>query len=346
MLRRCILGFCGFWLVAAAAPPPAIIDLTGDFVRIYEATRGIPKAERVARFKAEMARRIPGFYEAKRRDWSDAEYDDLIDRSFERFPKIEVAFKARAASVASQLADAQIDFARTFPDIGAMPPTYLLHSLGEMDGGTRELGGRTVLVFGADQIARVHRADANERPFFEHELFHVYHEPRFKNCNALWCSLWEEGFATYVAATLNPGAKPDELYMPAADLAAIKADPAPAACAVLAHFGSEDEVYYKPLFNGGSHVPGLPERAGYFIGFLVVQQLAASHDFRDLAQWSPAEAEPVVRATLQKLAGKCGPRQSRVLRRTSSDAVASASPSGGSSESVSKPIFAKPQSSY
>ena len=327
MARIFIVLLASIWLVAAAAPP-AIIDLTGDYARIYEATRDMPKAERVARFKAEMARRIPGFYEAKRRGWSGAEYDDLIDRSFARFPAIEVAFKARAAAVAGQLAGAQADFIRTFPDIGALPPTYLLHSLGEMDGGTRDLGGRTVLVFGADQIAKIHRADADERPFFEHELFHVYHEARFKGCKGLWCSLWEEGFATYVAATLNPAAKPDELLMPAADLAAIKADPVAAACAVLANFGSTKESDYRPLFTGGSHLPGLPERAGYFLGFLVMQQLAAGREIVAMAQWSPPKAKPLVRATLERMAGTCGPRQSRVLRRTSSDAVASASPAG------------------
>ncbi len=291
--------------VAAAAPPPAIIDLTGDYVRFYDATRDVPTAERVARFKAEMAKRIPGFYDEKRLGIPAADYDTYVAGSFRQFPKIEADFKLRAAAVAGQLADAQADFRRSFPETAAMPPIYLLHSPGEMDGGTRDIGGGTALIFGADVIARVHRADANERPFFQHELFHVYHEPRFKDCKALWCSLWEEGLATYVVATLNPGAKPDELLLPAADLAAVRADPAPVACAMLAKFKSESEEDYRPLFNGGSHLPGLPERAGYFLGFLVAQQLAAGSDVHTVAQWSPAVVEPKVRLAVTGMAGKC-----------------------------------------
>ena len=289
----------------AAAPPPQIIDLTGTYTRFFHATKDMPGPARAARFKAEMAAAIPGFYDEKRVGVSAAEYDTWINRSFERFPAIEAQFTARAAAVAGQLADAQADFARTFPDIGAMPPTYLLHSFNEMDGGTRELGGRTVLVFGADVIARAHRPNANERPFFQHELFHVYHEPLFRDCKPLWCSLWEEGMATYVAASLNPGAKPDELLLPEADLTAIRANPAPAICAVRARFESTDDADYKSLFNGGSHLPGLPERAGYFVGFMVAQKLGAGRTVTELAHWPVAEARVKVAAALRELAPDC-----------------------------------------
>ena len=304
-MRSVILAVLLASLSIAAAPAPKIIDLTGAYTRFFHATEGLPPAARVARFKAEMAAAFPGFYDEKRIGIPAADYDALVARSFERFPAIEAQFTARAAAVAGQLADAQADFARTFPDIGAMPPTYLLHSLGEMDGGTRDFAGPTVLVFGADVIARAHRPNANERPFFQHELFHVYHEPLFKDCKPLWCSLWEEGMATYVAATLNPGAKSDELLLPEADLTAIRANPAPAVCAVRARFESTDDADYKSLFNGGSHLPGLPERAGYFVGFMVAQKLGAGRTVNELAHWPVAEARAKVDATLRELAPDC-----------------------------------------
>ena len=46
---------------AVAAAPPGLVDATGDFARIAHETEGLPTAERVARFKAAMATRVPGF---------------------------------------------------------------------------------------------------------------------------------------------------------------------------------------------------------------------------------------------------------------------------------------------
>jgi hypothetical protein len=299
---------CALALLAVpvqAAPDPAIVDLTGAYVRTYQATKDLPPADRVARFKADVVPLFPGFYSAERIGLPQEKYDAFIARSFERFPAIEADFAARAGAVASQLADAQADFTKAFPGKFTMPPTYLLHSLGEMDGGTREIGGKTVLVFGADVMARAHAADANERPFFQHELFHVYHEPKFAGCEAIWCSLWEEGLATYVAASLNPGAKPADLLLDPETLAAIKADPKIAVCTIRRVAVAKDEDAYRKLFNGGAHFPGLPDRAGYYVGFLVAEGLAKGRTLRTIADWTPAEAKPKVLAELAAMAPDC-----------------------------------------
>lgn len=291
-------------MLGAAAPPP-VTDLTGDFVRYYNAARDLPPAERAQRFRAEIVPLFPGFYSAKRLGMTETKYDNSINYSVEKFPPIEARFISSAASVVQQLAVAQADFARTFPDSGALPPTYLLFSLGEMDGGTREIDGKTVLIFGADIIAQVHAADANERPFFEHELFHVYHEPRMKGCDAIWCSLWEEGLATYVAAQLNPGAKPAELLLDGATLAKLTADPSAAACAIRRVAFSTDDDNYKRLFNGGANLPGLPQRAGYYVGYLVAQKIGNDRSLQALAALSVPQAQTKVLAALDELAKNC-----------------------------------------
>jgi hypothetical protein len=303
MPRAFALLALGF-LLTAAAPPP-LTDLTGPFLRMYEGARGLPPAEQVARFKAEIVPLFPGFYSAERVGATQKDYDSRIARTMERFPTIEARFATASTTVARQLAEAQADFARTFPGSGKLPPTYLLHSLGEMDGGTRDIGGQTVLVFGADVIARVHAADANERAFFEHELFHVYHEPVMKGCEAMWCSLWEEGLATYVAASLNPGAKPQELLLDEATMAKLRADPAPAACIIRRVALSTDDGNYKRLFNGGASMPGQPERLGYYIGELVVEQVGQGKTLPQLAAMPVPEARTRVLAALDRMAPDC-----------------------------------------
>lgn len=299
------LALLALALLPAAAPAPVIIDLTDDFSRVYAATKALPPAEQVARFKAEVAAQFPAFYSAARRNKTEAEYDAIIARAFARHAAIEASFAARSAAVAGQLADAQADFARAFPDLTAMPPIYLVHSLGEMDGGTRELGGKTVLIFGADVIARAHATDANERPFFEHELFHVYHTPVLAQCQQVWCALWEEGLATYVSGVRNPGAKPAELLLPEADMKMVEANRTAAVCAVRQRVTSTADADYNALFVGGSTLPGLPERAGYFVGFQVAEQLGKTATIQQMAAWPEAVAREKVLATLADMAPDC-----------------------------------------
>jgi hypothetical protein len=303
MLRRLALAAIACLLMAAAPPP--VTDLTGAWTALYAAAKDKPPAEQVARFKAELAPLFPGFYNGARNGIAPADYDAIIVRTFARFPAIAPAFAARASAVSGQLADAYQDFARAFPDLGAMPQIYLVHSLGEMDGGTREIGGKTVLVFGADLIAKVHAADANERPFFEHELFHVYHEPRFRACDAIWCALWEEGLATYVAARLNPDAKAAELLLDAKTLAEIRANPAPLACLVRAVALSTDDKDYKRLFNGGASFPGQPERGGYYLGMLVAERIGKRQSLRALASMPEPRARAKVLGELDAMANDC-----------------------------------------
>jgi hypothetical protein len=293
-------------LAAEPAPaPPAIIDLTGDYSRFYHETEGQPAPVRVAKFKELMEKKFPGFYSATRLEVPAAKYDAWVKESFDDFPAIEAKFTTRAAALPAAFAAAQRDFARTFPDSGPLPPTYVVHSLGEMDGGTREIGGKVVLVFGADVMALVHKDGANERPFLEHELFHTFHEPRFGECKPLWCALWEEGLATYVADQLNPGATSDELLLTEEMRRRIDAIRVAAVCAVRQRVMSEDGKDYSALFNGGRNLPGLPERAGYYVGYLVAKGLGEGRSLSELARWDQNAARPHILAELAKMAPDC-----------------------------------------
>ncbi len=300
------LALAAVAILAASLPrSPAITDLTGDYTRFFDATQNMPQAERVRRFKALMTTRFPGFYDGKRAGGSQVGYDGRITKSFAQFPSIRAKFVASAAALGPQLASAQAAFRRTFTDAGALPPTYLVHSLGEMDGGTREIGGKTVLVFGADVIALAHRAGSNERPFFEHEIFHTYHEPRLGECKPLWCSVWAEGLATYVAARLNPGATDDELLLTGGMRQAVEANRTASICAVRVRALSENDEDYSALFTGSHHLPGFHDRIGYYVGYLVAKRIGDGHPLSEPANWKAQTARPRVLAALTELAPDC-----------------------------------------
>ena len=186
-----------------AAPEAPYTDLTQAFVEFYDRTEGMTDEARVAAFKANVAPRFPGFY-TPRDGKSEERWERQITSQLAAFPAIRERYVAAQRDFGRAYADARRHFALTFPDSHARIDTWFLHSLGEMDGGTREIDGRTVLIFGADGIARYHSPE-DIGPFFDHELFHVEHGQYFPECEPVWCALWIEGLATAAAEQMNPG---------------------------------------------------------------------------------------------------------------------------------------------
>ena len=235
------------------------------------------------------------------------QYDSAIIQSFEQFPGIRDYFTAVTSGFAKLLAPAYDSFARAFPDLRAIGPIYIVHSVGEFDGGTRKVSGQSRLLFGADVMAQVHHF-ANETPFFQHELFHVYHAQFFSDCEEMWCALWSEGLAVLVAQRLNPRATDAELLLtsPRPIRPEVDRNRVAAVCAVATRLSSTDSADYASLFSNGSPISGLPPRFGYYVGYLVATEAARYRSLTELAHLNNENARDLVTATLEHLEHCCG----------------------------------------
>jgi hypothetical protein len=182
-------------------------------------------------------------------------------------------------------------------------PIYLVHSLGEFDGGMRTLGGNGHLMFGADVMARLY-ADKDIRPFFHHELFHLHHSRTFRDCDKIFCNLWSEGLATYVSHRLNPKASDAELLLnePEPLRPAVEANRTEAVCTTLANLENEDRTLNRALFSSGRLNERLPGRFGYYLGYLIAAEAGRARSLQQLAALSADEARPVVEEGLRRLA--------------------------------------------
>ncbi|MEO9132085.1 MAG: hypothetical protein ABI240_12855 [Sphingomonas sp.] len=178
--------------VARPAPTPLFKSYADDFAKFADETVALPDAERVRLFHERFGPLAGGFYGPRDRD--PAKVDANIAGALKTFPTIRVRYTAAAASFDHAFTTGQARFRSFFPDYRLTMPVYLVHSLGEMDGGTRTLNGHQAAIFGADVIARIHD-ETTIGPFLDHELFHLYHASYFPDCDALWCSLWEEELA-------------------------------------------------------------------------------------------------------------------------------------------------------
>jgi len=288
----------------ATTPEYEFTDLTAAYVAFFDRTKDLATDARVAAFKADMAARFPGFYDAARLTYmTPGEYDASIARSFAQFPQRREAFTRTSASFRSMLQPAIDSFVRTFSDFRSAGHIVLLHSLGETDGGTRNLGGRSYLVFGADVMARLH-APGEERPFFHHELFHVYNGQFFGDCDAVWCALWMEGLAVYVSEQLNAGASDAELLLtsPRPIRAAVDANLVRAVCAIRARLDSTAQQDYASFFIGSSSFEDLPPRSGYYIGYLALKQAGKTQSPSALAHLDQSQARAALESALSDIA--------------------------------------------
>lgn len=295
-----VLALAALLTVGAAAPAPPFRSLVAAFDRMATAAAPLPPAQRVARFRAEVAPLLPDFYLPQGRD--PARRDAQVAEAIADYPAQRTRILAAAQLVEARRAGAGTRFARFFPDYRPVVPVYLLHSLGEMDGGTRTIGGRTALIFGADMIAHYHDA-ASIGPLFDHELFHTYHGAFFPDCPQVWCQLWAEGLAVLVAARMNPGADDRALLLTFPRPIRPEVEPrfAAAACAVRERLDSEDAV--SALFNGGDALPGWPPRMGYLVGLRVAEAMARDRTPAALAHLPPAEVRGELERTLHALGG-------------------------------------------
>jgi hypothetical protein len=292
---------------AADLPAPAtpqLRNIAAAFPAFWDASQGKPMAERVAQFKREVAPRMPEFYGAERfgAEFTQADRDRHIQSAIEGFPAIRDEYLRKAKQFEAELPRYVASFKVWFPDYQPAQDIYVLHSLGEMDGGTRTLAGRNTLIFGIDGMVRYH-GTGNETAFFHHELFHTHHTA-MDECDGkgVWASLWQEGLATYVSKAMNPTATETELLLEfPKDMANRTRAVLPAAFEQLETvLDSTDKSTYAELFQG-KETGSLPARRGYYLGYLVAQEAAKSRHVRELAKLSCPAVRELVHSTVGTL---------------------------------------------
>jgi hypothetical protein len=292
-------------VAAADAVEPRMHNIARAFTEFWDASKDKPSAERVAAFKKEVALLAPAFYGVERFNGALTQEarDKHIERAIDGFAAIREEYVRKANQFEAQLPRYVASFKTWFPDYRPTHDTYVLHSLGEMDGGMRTLNDRSALIFGIDAMVQYHGA-GDETAFFHHELFHTYHSA-LNDCAGypIWTALWREGLATFVAKSMNPNANETELLLaiPNDMVAKTKA----ALPAALAHLESAlentDQPTYAGLFNNKPDDTGFSPRRGYYLGYLVAKQAAKQRSVQELAKLNCSQARDVVFSAVRTL---------------------------------------------
>lgn len=283
-----------------------VTDLSMDFVRFWDATTALKPDDRLAAFKRDVAAKYPVFYGVERYkgEISQSERDQQIQDAIAQFGTIRESYIKKSHQFGDSLNVNLASFQRAFPDFDpSATQIYVLHSLGEMDGGTRDFIGGRVLIFGIDGMVKYHRSSSNESAFFHHELFHVLHEPVMGDCDAIWCALWVEGLAVQVSKILNPSANDDELLLtiPANLVVDTTARKREALLQLQSVLESTDKDLHRTFFSMKTDSNGLPGRRGYLLGYWVAQEICKDHSLVELSKMPAERVKPLVFAAVDKL---------------------------------------------
>jgi hypothetical protein len=290
---------------AAAADMAGVHNFAPEFITVYDATAQLPMPERVTAMRESLMAQYPEFYSRRK----PADLDKRVQKAIEGFAAIRTAYAEKANKFGATLDAHMKTFNATFPDYRNTIPITLVHSLGEMDGGPRELNGKLHLVFGADMMAALN-PDGNAAPLFHHELFHIMHRQKFAcETDPIWAALWGEGLAVYASEVLNPGASEKELLLDAPEgMAKNTRAVLPAAWKhALEVLDSEDENVGAEMFTMSGKGAGLPVRRGYYLGYLVAKEAGKTRGLGELASLNCQQAGELVHKTVRKLAEESKP---------------------------------------
>jgi hypothetical protein len=295
--------------LALAGDAPGFHNIAQSFADFYDANKDKSETEQLASFQNEVASRFPQFYGVARYhgEATQAQKDKFILDAIKSFPAIRNDYIRKTREFETDLPRYVASFKTWFPDFQPRFDIWVLHSLGEMDGGTRTFDGKNYLIFGIDGMVRYH-GKGNESAFFHHELFHTYHDLALAGCNSddepIWNSLWQEGLATYVSHAMNPEADDTELLLSFPnEMAKRTRKVLPAAFADLASvLERRDQKLHGNLFStSGDPASLLPVRRGYYLGYLVAQEAARNHSVQELAKLDCQASHALVVATVEKL---------------------------------------------
>lgn len=287
-----------------------IQDASQAFLKFWDASKNLPSAKQIVNFKKEVVPKALDYYEFKFKKWEKQgkNVDQELIKVFEDFKNIEEGFRKNANYLSSDLKKNILTFAKFFPDFKPNFSIVVLHSLGEMDGGSRDINGKSQAIFGIDNIAKFHKG-SNSRPFFHHELFHFYHEKKsdVTAFEKLYQPLWMEGLATYVSEQLNPGSSDAELMLdiPEGTVQLIKSKLPELLSGIQAKLEhpieSENDPEYLKYFLLSSKDKVAPRRAGYYLGYLIVKNGAKERSLAELVKLNKKEVLLFLKSSLAEL---------------------------------------------
>ena len=267
-----------------------IFNIADDFINYYKSSKDLPDELKIENFTKKVYNNTPLIYEKVFNDirWIGQEPEERILMSVNNFETIEKKYTDLSRTLYTQFDSAILLFQKEFPDFKPDFDVYIMHSLGIRAGGLVTIQDKKVLMFGVAQIAKYFDLE-NYMPFFHHELTHMYHSMCYTPLEngefsegSIYNNLWTEGLAVYISTRLNPAASEKEVFM--RDSLSQKTNKVLKIIAreISGNLYSTDKELIRKYFWESSADPSIPKTAGYYLGYILVKEMAKTYSLEEL----------------------------------------------------------------
>jgi hypothetical protein len=184
------------------------------------------------------------------------------------------------------------DFQKHFSDFSATTDIYITISF-SFRGKALPVDNRTVIAIGLEAF---HEGDEHQmRITLAHEMFHLYHFRFFQPGGGLYRALWTEGLATYASAVVVPGHRRSTYLGFAVEKMNRCHDLLPLLAGDLKkNLGQNDHRLKRIYFGAEPNDTRVPPEAGYYVGLLIIEKLAAEVPPDQLARMPAQKVLPLL----------------------------------------------------
>ena len=303
-----IMAITVLWIgapcVAASQDSYRIINVADDFLAYYQAGQGKSPDEQAGLWDSMLESKYPDFFQdALYRRKTGADRDRYKQSCINRFWEEISPHMDRIARL-NQGAEKRIrtmvaEFQKHLPGFKPQTDFFITISF-SFRGKAVTVGGRDVMAVGLEFF------EDPGSPQFEitlaHELFHLYHFQFFNAGGGLYRSLWAEGLATHASAVVVPGHRfstylgfPVEKMNQCHDLLPLLAGD------LRKHMGDNDHRLQRLYFGAEPNDTKVPPEAGYYVGLVIMDNLAKTIPLDDMARMPAKQVFAVLEGELKRL---------------------------------------------
>lgn len=195
----------------------------------------------------------------------------------------------------------------TFPDFDPRSKVYIMLSL-SFDGTGQMYKGSPTFFLGLDGVAKYHGNFETLGHFFTHEMLHVYHtqvNPEISYAGMpLYLSLFTEGLANYTSSIICNDTTLVKILLDDTELA-LRGPQMKEKLSqlVLEKINSKDKKDYRTFFTPFMK-QSIPNRSGYYLGYIVVKEMAKDLSLTELCLMEEAQVYKQVETILTRLSNK------------------------------------------
>ncbi|MBK7891937.1 MAG: hypothetical protein IPJ84_14190 [Bdellovibrionales bacterium] len=138
-MRTLLVAIAMLLEFSAEANSPRVHNLAPLFVQFWQKAKDKPLGDQIKEFDRTVYPSFPRFYDYKFKRWAQIgkTKEEGLQKAFTEYSGLSQKFEEKTASIANEISLNLPLFLNRFPDFNTDFDISIIHSLGEMDDGTR-----------------------------------------------------------------------------------------------------------------------------------------------------------------------------------------------------------------